>query len=136
MGQLQKKHVPIRINGTNIPNLIIKLERKGLQPWEIITDEQENELIIDAIERFIDRPITEYNEIMRRIDPSSNFVEYKVIFNNHNNNYNNNNNNYNNFWIQEGLNFNMRRGGKKNKRTIKKRNTRRKITRKQIQREL
>ena len=130
MGAIQKKSVPVRVNGRNIPNVTAKIEKRGMEPWEIVMDEQEDELIIEAILR--NQPIQQPYEIQRRIGNNDNFVEYRlVIFNNNNNNnnrYNNNNNNnrYNEEYGRRAaenlLNMMARRGGRKYKRTTKKSN--------------
>jgi hypothetical protein len=138
MGVFQKKSVPVRVNGRNIPNVTAKIEKRGMEPWEIVMDEQEDELIIEAILR--NQPIHQPYEIQRRIGNNDNFVEYRFVNlnnnnNNNNNQYNNNQNQYNEEygrWAAEHLlNMMARRGGRKYKRTTKKSNKHKRLTRKQ-----
>ena len=130
MGVFQKKSVPVRVNGRNIPNVTAKIEKRGMEPWEIVMDEQEDNLIIEAILR--NQPIQQPYEIQRRIGNNDNFVEYRlVIFNNNNNNqYNNNNQRLINEDYERWAADRLGGGGRKYKQATKKSNKRKRLTRK------
>jgi hypothetical protein len=150
MGLYSKKSVPVRFRGRNLQNVTAKLTRRGIEPWEVQMNEQEEELILNAIERNLGIQLRNANEIRRRIINQGNAVEYNVVvYENNNMNINNNNNNeeileqerlnqerleqeeinenYRRWAEGHLLNMMNRRGGRKtSKKHLKRRKTQRK----------
>jgi hypothetical protein len=131
MGLFIKKSVPVRFRGRNLQNVTAKITRRGIEPWEFQMNEQEEDLILNAIERNLGFQLGNANEIRRRIisrGNRGNAVEYNVIVqeNDNNNNEeeeeNNNNEEENNEYARwAGNHFLNRRGGSKKLRKTSKR---------------
>jgi hypothetical protein len=144
MGLFTKKSVPVRFRGRNLQNVTAKLTRRGIEPWEFQMNEQEEDLILNAIERNLGFELRNANEIRRRIINQGNAVEYNVIFGiNENNNINEEERLEEERRDQEALNeyarwaeghmlniMNRRGGSKKIRKTSKRRHKHKRHTRK------
>ena len=140
MGLFTKKSVPVRFRGRNLQNVTAKIIRRGIEPWEVQMNEQEEKLILNAIARNLGIQLGNANEIRHRIINQGNAVEYNVIVQENENNNNEErqrreqeelNNEYARWAEQHLLNMMNRRGGsKKLRKTSKRKHKHKRHTRK------